>query len=262
VTAITYLDRILRAHRDAAAADIRSDAGLLSEARQQPPVRDFAAALRADGVGVIAEVKRASPSKGELARDLDPAELATAYEAGGAACVSVLTDEAFFGARPDDLARARAAVDLPVLRKDFTVSLANVCDARIMGADAVLLIVAALDPTELRDLHRAATDLGLAALVEVHDEAEAEAAIDAGARIVGINQRDLVTFAVDTDRAVRVARSLPDTVVRVAESGIAGPADVPRLRDAGFDAILVGESLVRAPDAADAVAGLARAGGR
>jgi indole-3-glycerol phosphate synthase len=262
VTAATYLDRILRSHRDAAAADLRSVDALLEAARRHPPARDFAAALRVDGVGVIAEVKRASPSKGELAPDLDPAALAAAYEAGGAACVSVLTDETFFGARPDDLACARAAVDLPVLRKDFTVSLADVCDARIMGADAVLLIVAALDPAELRDLHQAATDLGLAALVEVHDEAEAEAAIDAGARIVGINQRDLVTFAVDTDRAVRVARSLPDTVIRVAESGIAGPEDVPLLRDAGFDAILVGETLVRSPDAADAVAGLVQAGAR
>jgi indole-3-glycerol phosphate synthase len=262
VSAVTYLDRILRAHRDAAAADTRSVAALLEQAQQQPPARDFAAAVRADGVGVIAEVKRASPSKGELAPDLDPATLAAAYETGGAACVSVLTDERFFGARPDDLASARAAIGLPVLRKDFTVSPTDVCDARIMGADAVLLIVAALDRAELQQLHDLATDLGLAVLVEVHDEAEAEAAMAVGARIVGINQRDLVTFAVDTDRAVRVARSIPDTVVRVAESGIGGPDDVPRLRDAGFDAVLVGETLVRSPDAADEVAGLVRAGAR
>ena len=262
MTAATYLDQILRSHRDAAAADPRSVDALLEEAGRHPPARDFGAALRAPGVGVIAEVKRASPSKGALAPDLDPATLAAAYEAGGAACVSVLTDERFFGARPGDLARARAAIDLPVLRKDFTVCLADVCDARIVGADAVLLIVAALDPAELNELHQAATDLGLAALVEVHDEAEADTAIDAGARIVGVNQRDLVTFAVDTERAVRVARRLPDTVVRVAESGISGPEDVPRLRDAGFDAILVGETLVRSPDAADAVAGLVQAGAR
>lgn len=262
MTAVTYLDRILQTHRDAAATDRRDIDALHEQAQRQPPARDFAAALRADGVGVIAEVKRASPSKGALAPDLDAATLAAAYEAGGAACVSVLTDERFFGARPDDLARARAAIELPVIRKDFTVSLADVCDARVMGADAVLLIVAALDPAELRRLHDAATDLGLAALVEVHDEAEAEAALAVGARIVGVNQRDLVTFAVDTDRAVRVARSLPDTVRRVAESGIGGPDDVARLREAGFDAILVGESLVRSSDAADAVAGLVRAGAR
>lgn len=256
----TYLDQILRSHRDAAAADARSVDALVDQARRRPPTRDFSAALHRDGVGVIAEVKRASPSKGPLAPDLDPAALAAAYAAGGAACVSVLTDERFFGARADDLARARAAVDLPVLRKDFTVCLADVADARIMGADAVLLIVAALDPVQLGDLHDAALDLGLAALVEVHDEAEAEAAIEAGARNIGVNQRDLVTFAVDADRAVRVAGSLPDTVVRVAESGISGPEDIPRLREAGFDAVLVGESLVRSPDATDAVADLVRAG--
>ena len=260
MTAPTNLDEILRAHRAAAAADARSVDALVDPARGQPPARDFAAALRRPGVGVIAEVKRASPSKGPLAPDLDPVALARAYEAGGAACLSVLTDERFFGAHADDLAHARAAGDLPVLRKDFTVSMADVCDARIMGADAVLLIVAALDPTELRELHRAATDLGLDALVEVHDEAEAEVAIEAGARIIGVNQRDLVTFAVDTDRAVRVAHRLPDTVVRVAESGIGGPDDIPRLRDAGFDAVLVGESLVRSPDAPEAVAALVRAG--
>ncbi len=260
MTARTYLDQILRSHRDAAAADTRSIDALVEQARRQPPARDFAASLRAAGVGVIAEVKRSSPSKGPLAPDLDPAALARSYEAGGASCISVLTDERFFGALPDDLTDARAAIELPVLRKDFTVSLADVCDARIMGADAVLLIVAALDPTELQELHGAATDLGLAVLVEVHDEAEADAALEAGARIVGVNQRDLVTFAVDTDRAVRVARSLPDTVVRVAESGIAGPDDLPRLREAGFDAVLVGESLVRSTDAANAVADLVRAG--
>lgn len=260
MTAPTYLDRILRAHRAAAAADERSIQELLTEARRRPPVRDATGALRAPGVSVIAEVKRASPSKGPLAPDLDPAELAASYEAGGAACVSVLTDRHFFSGSPDDLADARSAIDLPVLRKDFTVSVADLCDARIMGADAVLLIVAALDRSELQELYDVAKDLGLAALVEVHDEAEAETAVAVGAEIIGINQRDLVTFEVDTDRAVRVARSLPDTVVRVAESGIAGAGDVPRLVDAGFDAILVGESLVKSGDPAGAVARLVRAG--
>lgn len=262
MSAPTYLDRILQAHRSAATADDRSIDALMAEARRQPPGRDFTGALRTPGVSVIAEVKRASPSKGPLAPDLDPAELAAAYQTGGAACVSVLTDRQFFSGSPEDLAAARAAIDLPVLRKDFTVSAADLCDARIMGADAALLIVAALDRHEFQELHGVATDLGLAALVEVHDEAEAETAVAMGAQIVGINQRDLVTFQVDTDRAVRVARSLPDTVLRVAESGIAGAGDVPRLADAGFDAVLVGESLVRSGDPGGAVAELVRAGAR
>jgi indole-3-glycerol phosphate synthase len=262
VAATTYLDRILRAHRAAAAADERSVDALLARAREQPPTRGFTSALRTPGLGVIAEIKRASPSKGPLAPDLDPAQLAVAYQTGGAACVSVLTDGQFFSGSPDDLAAARAAITGPVLRKDFTVSVADIYDARIMGADAVLLIVAALGPSELHELYDAATDLGLAALVEVHDEAEAERALGIGAGIIGINQRDLVTFEVDTDRAVRVARSLPDTTVRVAESGIGGADDVPLLRDAGFDAILVGESLVRSGDPAGAVAQLVRGGAR
>jgi indole-3-glycerol phosphate synthase len=205
---------------------------------------------------VIAEIKRRSPSKGPLAPDLEPAMVAKAYAAGGAACLSVLTDAEFFGGSADDLAQARSAVDLPVLRKDFTVGPADVCDARLMGADAVLLIVAALAPGELGDLLRTARSLGLDALVEVHDEAEAEVALDAGAELIGVNQRDLVTFEVDTQRAVRVAGSLPDHVVRVAESGVRHRDDVTRLADAGFDAVLVGEALVTAPDPGAALAAL------
>ncbi len=261
MTATTYLDRILQAHRAAAAADDRSVDDLTVLARRQPHGRDFAGALRAEGVGVIAEVKRASPSKGPLAPDLDPTELAAAYQAGGAACLSVLTDREFFGGSPDDLAAARAAIDLPVLRKDFTVSVADLCDARMMGADAVLLIVAALDPHELHHLHAAATDLGLAVLVEVHDEAEAETAIGVDARIIGINQRDLVTFEVDTDRAVRRRAASPgQRRTSRRERYRWRRTDVPRLRDAGFDAILVGESLVRSGDPAEAVSQLVRAG--
>jgi len=197
---------------------------------------------------VIAEVKRRSPSKGDLAPDLVASVLAKAYAGAGAACLSVLTDAQFFGGSASDLADARAAVDIPVLRKDFTVSAADVCDARLMGADAVLLIVAALAATELRDLLNVATQVGLDALVEVHDETEAQLALGAGASLVGVNQRDLVTFEVDTDRAVRVGASLPASVVRVAESGIRSHHDVARLADAGFDAILVGEALVTAAD--------------
>lgn len=255
----TYLDRILEGHRAAAAEDARPREPLLDAARQAVPARGFTAALRsvaATELAVIAEVKRRSPSKGDLAPDLDPAEVARAYAAGGAACLSVLTDSAWFGGSAADLGAARAGVSVPVLRKDFTVDARDVCDARLMGADAVLLIVAALDDPELVDLHSLAVELGLDVLVEVHDEAELERAVAAGADLVGVNQRDLVTFEVDTDRAVRVGAAMPDDVVRVAESGIRGPADAERLAAAGFHAVLVGESVVTAGDRAESVTAL------
>ncbi|MCB0959797.1 MAG: indole-3-glycerol phosphate synthase TrpC [Acidimicrobiales bacterium] len=253
----TYLDRILAAHRAAAAADRRPIERLLDVARDAPPARGFERALGgADGLAVIAEVKRASPSKGDLHRDLDPAAVASAYAAGGATCLSVLTDRDWFAGSPDDLEAARAAVAIPVLRKDFTVAAADVCDARAMGADAVLLIAAALDDAELADLHALALELGLDALVEVHDEPELERALAVGATLVGVNQRDLVTFEVDTDRAVRMAPQMPAGVVRVAESGVRGVADATRLHEAGYDAVLVGESLVTAGDHRAAVAAL------
>ena len=257
----TYLDKILAAHRQAAAADTRPLDALLAEARALPPTRDFAAALRSGdgdgGLAVIAEVKRRSPSKGDLAPGLDPAALARRYEAGGASCLSVLTDGEFFGGSPADLQAARAAAPgLPVLRKDFTVAAADVVDARLMGADAVLLIAAALDDAELADFHALAGELGLDALVEVHDEAELERALAVGATLVGVNQRDLVTFRVDHDRAVRVGKAIPDDVVRVAESGVRDQADAQALHAAGFHAILVGETLVTSPDPATTLTAL------
>jgi indole-3-glycerol phosphate synthase len=255
----TYLDRILAAHRAAAAADERRLDDLVEAARGCPPARGFTTAVvegARDGLAVIAEVKRRSPSRGDLAADLDPAAVARAYVAGGASCLSVLTDVEFFGGSPEDLDAARAAVDVPVLRKDFTVCAADVCDARTMGADAVLLIAAALDDAELGDLHGLAAEVGLDVLVEVHDEAELERALAAGATLVGVNQRDLVTFEVDHERAVRVGRAMPDGVVRVAESGVRGPADAAALAAAGFHAVLVGESVVTAGDPAAAVAAL------
>jgi indole-3-glycerol phosphate synthase len=262
----TYLDSIVAAHREAARADTRRLDTLIGEARAGPPARGFAAALRAAaGLSVIAEVKRRSPAKGELDAGLDPAELARAYERGGAACLSVLTDREFFDGSPADLRDARGATALPVLRKDFTVAAADVCDARLMGADAVLLIVAALDDAELRDFHALAGELHLDALVEVHDEAELDRALAAGAHLVGVNQRDLVTFDVDANRAVRVGRVLAehgDDVVRVAESGIRGPEDAAALAAAGFDAVLVGESLVTSGDPAAAVRALRSSGSR
>jgi len=251
----TYLDRILAAHRARARADDRSVAPLVAEARAQSAPRGFAAALRAaEGLAVIAEVKRRSPSKGDLAAGLDPADLARAYQRGGATCLSVLTDVEFFGGSPDDLRAARAATMLPVLRKDFTVSPADVCDARIMGADAVLLIAAALDDDELAELHTLALDVRLDPLVEIHDEEELGRAVAVGAHLIGVNQRDLVTFEVDDERAARVGRAIPDTAVRVAESGIRGADDAASLAAAGFDAVLVGELLVTSGDPASAVA--------
>ncbi len=256
----TYLDSILAAHRAAAAADRRDLASLVGQARSCPPARGFAAALRrartATRPAVIAEVKRRSPSKGPLAPRLVPAALAQEYAAGGAACLSVLTDAEHFGGSPRDLEEARDAVELPVLRKDFTVGAADVCDARLMGADAVLLIVRALAAAELKELVALAEELGMDALVEVHDEAEAQVALEAGASLVGVNQRDLATFEVDTGRAARVARALPGHVLRVAESGIRTAADVARLASEGFDAVLVGEALVTSARPGAALAGL------
>ena len=257
----TYLSRILDAHRTAAADDARSLDRLVADAGTLPAARGFARAVAAaDGVAVISEVKRRSPSKGDLHPGLDPAALAQDYAGGGASCLSVLTDRDFFGGSPEDLAAARGAVEIPVLRKDFTVSANDVADARLMGADAVLLIVAALDDAELADFHALATELGLDALVETHDEAEVERALAVGATLIGVNQRDLVTFEVDTARAVRVAGTIPADAVSVAESGIGGPDDVPPLAAAGFDAVLVGESLVRSGDPGAAVAALRQAG--
>ncbi len=224
------------------------------------PARGFRAALEtvaASGdIAVISEIKRRSPSKGELAAGLDPIELAQQYERGGAACLSVLTDVDFFGGSIEDLVAASAACSLPVLRKDFTVSARDVCDARIMGADCVLLIAAALDQAELESFLKLSRAIGFDALVEIHDEAELDRAVAAGADLIGVNQRDLVTFAVDTDRAVRMAPQMPAGVVRVAESGISGPEDAAMLASAGYHAVLVGEHLVTSGDPEGGVAAL------
>ena len=253
----TYLDRIVEAHRAAVAEDHRDLTNMHAAAvAVTEPVRGFAAALRMPGLSVIAEIKRRSPSKGALNANLDPAELGRTYESGGASCLSVLTDIDHFGGSVTDLQSARTATNLPVLRKDFTVSLADVYDARIMGADCVLLIAAALTDDELGTFHEAANRLGLDALVEIHDEAELARALAVGASLVGVNQRDLHTFAVDHERAVRVGRAIPESVVRVAESGVRGPDDARLLADAGFDAVLVGESVVTADDPAAAVRAL------
>jgi len=256
--AATYLDKILDRHRETAAIDTRPIERLLDEARAMAPARGFRSALAGrDRLGVIAEIKRRSPSKGDLNVDLDPATWAAAYERGGAACVSVLTDAEHFGGSVADLRAARAACNLPVIRKDFTVSERDVLDARIMGADCLLLIAAALEPTELASLHALATDVGLDVLVEIHDEVELEHALGANANLIGVNQRDLVTFQVDHDRAVRMAGVIPDHAVKVAESGVRGGDDARSLRDAGYDAVLVGEMIVTSDDPERSIAELA-----
>ncbi|HUR50069.1 MAG TPA: indole-3-glycerol phosphate synthase TrpC [Acidimicrobiales bacterium] len=250
------LDRILAEHREKAADDPRLTDALVDLAKRAPEPRNFDAALRRPGLSVIAEVKRRSPSKGEISPDLDPASLAQAYASGGAACVSVLTDETFFGGSMEDLVEARAASGLPALRKDFTVSANDICDARVAGADAVLLIVAALTPAQLTEFHQLAEDLAMACLVEAHSEREVELALASGARIVGVNQRDLKDFSVDPERAARLAELIPDDVLKVAESGISGREDASRAFEAGYDAILVGELLVRSADPAAVVKAL------
>ncbi len=251
-----YLDKILAEHREIASSDKRNLDELEIEAKRCPMPREFAARLRNNSVeklAVIAEIKRRSPSRGLLNSDLDPAVVAQAYEKGGASCLSVLTDKNFFGGSVSDLQRARSSVSLPTLRKDFTVSLRDICDARIMGADCVLLIAAALTPSELADFFNFAIDLGLDALVEVHDESELTTAIKIGATLIGVNQRDLHTFEVDHQRAVRMAAMMPANVIRVAESGVKTRDDAQNLRDAGYDAVLVGESLVTASDISKSV---------
>lgn len=259
-----YLDDILVAHRARAAADRRDVASLAAQAEEGPSVRPFVSALSAasanGSIAVISEIKRRSPSKGPLDLDLDPATVALDYQSGGAACLSVLTDEGFFGGSAADLVAARGACDLPVLRKDFTVSEADLYDARIMGADAVLLIVAALTDSELATFLPLAERLGLAALVEVHDAAELNRALMAGATVVGVNQRNLRTFDVDHDLALTLAETFPAGLTAVAESGIRGPADAARLAAAGYHAVLVGETLVRSGDRRASVEALVGAG--
>ncbi len=254
---VTYLDRILERHREQAALDSRSLDDLLAQTEAIAPARGFRRALEGRArLGVISEVKRRSPSKGDLNEGLDPAALAADYERGGAACLSVLTDEEFFGGSVADLQRARSACALPVLRKDFTVSELDVVDARLMGADCVLLIAAALAPDDLISFHRLAERIGLDVLVEIHDEAELEVALAADATLIGVNQRDLITFEVDHERAVRMAAAMPSHVVKVAESGVRGASDAASLRAAGYDAVLVGETLVTSGDPAAAIAAL------
>jgi indole-3-glycerol phosphate synthase len=255
-TGSTVLDEILRRTRERVeeAKAQHSLEEVLGFAELAPSPRPFASALSRQGsVNVIAEHKRRSPSKGAIREDLDPVDVAKGYEAAGAAALSVLTDEVFFGGHLDHLVAARSATGLPVLRKDFVVDPWQVWEARAAGADAVLLIVAALEDDTFRELLEVSGEAGLDALVEVHDGGELERALAAGARVVGVNNRDLKTMEVTLDTALTLAPAIPEGVVAVAESGIRTGADIRRLRDAGYSAFLIGERLMGAPDPASAL---------
>ncbi len=252
----TVLDDIIAGVREDLGDRMRSvgTVEIVERAAAAPAALDAYAALGEPGpVRIISEVKRRSPSKGALADIPDPAALAGAYETGGATAISVLTEPRRFGGSLTDLDAVRSTVSIPVLRKDFMVSEYQLFEARAHRADIILLIVAALEQSRLRDLFQQAHDLGMAALVEVHDEAEAERAVDLGARLVGVNARNLKTLEVDRSVFGRLAAQLPDDRIKVAESGIRGPQDVADYVAAGADAVLVGEALVTGGDPTAAV---------
>jgi indole-3-glycerol phosphate synthase len=215
--------------------------------------RDFAAALRSGKPAIIAEIKKASPSKGLLTSQFDPAALGREYEAGGAAALSVLTEERFFQGGLDDLQMARSAVRLPALRKDFTISEYHVVEAAAHGADAILLIAAILTTAQMRTYRELAADFGMAALVEVHDDSELDAALESEPEIVGVNNRNLHTFEVTLETSLRLAERIPDGLLRVSESGIENRAQIDQLRVAGFHAFLIGEHLMRSGSARESL---------
>lgn len=215
--------------------------------------RDFATALRSNPPAIISEIKKASPSKGLLSKDFDPPRMARAYAEGGAAALSVLTDERFFQGASADLEAARASVSIPALRKDFTIADIHVHQAAAIGADAILLIAAILTTAEMRRFRELAAGYGIACLAEVHDDEELARAIDSGAEILGVNNRNLHTFEVTLDTSLRLAERMPSNVIRVSESGIHSAADVCLLRQAGYHAFLVGEHLMKSPDPAEAL---------
>lgn len=256
-----FLDRLLDDARRRVAGDRErvSDSVMRQMAEEAPEPPSFGAALSRPGTSIIAEVKRASPSKGDLAPDLDALRHATAYRDGGAAAISVLTEPDRFKGSLDDL-RAVTTLGVPTLRKDFTVAAYQILEARAAGAAAILLIVAALDDRELQEFHDLAVSIGLTPLVEVHDEAELARAVAIGAQVVGVNARDLRTFDIDRAAFERLRPTFPDGVVSVAESGIRGPEDVRAAAAAGADAVLVGETLVTGRDPRAQVAAMVAAG--
>ncbi|HWB09018.1 MAG TPA: indole-3-glycerol phosphate synthase TrpC [Pirellulales bacterium] len=250
------LDQIVATKRGEidAARRRRPEDSLIKELTSAPPVRSFFNPLATPGpIKLIAEVKKASPSKGVIRADFDPVLIAREYAAHGATCLSVLTDESYFQGHLDYLTRVRQAVDLPVLRKDFVLDRYQVLEARAAGADAVLLIAECLDDCHLRALHDEIVELGMSPLVELYEPENIGRVFDAGATLIGINNRDLRTFQTDLDHTIRLRSRIPDECVLVAESGIRTRADVLRLQDAGVDAMLVGETLMASPDVGAAV---------
>ncbi len=256
------LDRILakKAEEVAAAQAVRPREAVEADARAAPPPRDFEGALRAaiaaGRPAVIAEIKKASPSKGVIREDFDPAAIAASYARAGAACLSVLTDRAFFQGAPEYLVAARGACALPALRKEFVVDAYQVAESRALGADAILLIVAALDDGRLGALAAQARDLGMAVLVEVHDERELDRAIALPGAILGINNRNLRDFSVSLQTTIRLLPRIPAERLVVTESGILAQRDVAQMRRHGVHAYLVGEAFMRAPDPGAALAAL------
>ena len=243
----------------AAAKAAIPEAELRAKLATAPPPRDFFSALAARGpVALIAEVKRASPSAGLIRADFDPVAIARTYEHHGATCISVLTDAKFFQGDLEDLRRVRGAVGVPVLRKDFILDFYQLLEARAAGADAVLLIAECLDDCQLRSLYNQATELGMAPLVELYEPKNLPRVLDAGATLIGVNNRDLRSFKTDLEHVIRLRASVPDECLLVAESGIRTAADVEKLRASGIDAMLVGESLMRSADIGAAVDALLR----
>jgi len=251
----TILDQIVEntRHEIAVRKTKRPMGALMAEAQSASAPRDFAGALRRDTVALIAEVKHASPSRGMLIEPFEPLALGTTYAQNGAAAISVLTDQKFFQGHLEHLRMVREAVSVPVLRKDFVVDPYQVIEARAAGADAILLITAVLTDSELAELHAAAAEIGLTPLVEVHNEQEVERALRVGPKVLGINNRDLKTFTVDTELTARLVRLIPAGIVAVAESGMKSAEDVRRMGEAGADAVLIGEGLVSAGDIAGQV---------
>jgi len=247
------LARIVDHKRSQLARASAQRADLERRAADRPAARDFRAALTASPPAIIAEIKQASPSKGVFTDDFQPASIAKLYEAGGAAVLSILTDEEFFKGKLADLEAARSAVAVPVLRKDFTIDEFHIIEAAAHGADAILLIAAILDVKQMRGFRELAARYGIAALVEVHEDYELDAALDSGADIIGVNNRNLHTFEVTLDTSLRLAEKMPGAVVKIAESGIHSRADVQRLKSAGFHAFLVGEHLMKSADPAAAL---------
>jgi indole-3-glycerol phosphate synthase len=250
------LAQIVERKREALASLARWRAALEARAQGRSASRDFRRALQTRGTAIIAEIKKASPSKGVLAEAFDPAAIGRVYQAGGASALSVLTDREFFQGSLEDLESARAAVAVPALRKDFTIDELHVIEAAAHNTDAILLIAAILDVPELRRFRELASQYHMAALVEVHNEGELDAALESGADIVGVNNRDLNTFEVSLDTSIRLAPRIPDGVVKVSESGIHSRADIERLEAVGFKAFLVGEHLMKSADPAGALRAL------